>query len=335
MSTTAGQCIELDTVADEWQLALDGAGYALDSANGAYSPDEHGRRSRELAHERAETAESLRRLAATTGAHRAPWLSPFPVRNAALGLPEGVRACIFDLDGVLTDSAVVHAAAWAEVFDDFLLRVAQQTDRQFVPFDPDADYRAYLDSRPRLDGIHAFLRSRGIRVPEGTPEDPADAGTAHGLARHKSEALARIMHRRGVSALAGARRYLEASGRAGLRRAVVSGSMNVEPMLELAELATVVDVHVGAGEIRAEGLRSRPAPDVLLAACRRLGVAPADAVTFAHNPAGIAAGHAAVMAVVGVGADGVSRERLEGFGAERVVASLGELLDHRLLGDGS
>src|SRR5581483_10515404 len=279
-AATLDRPVGLDTVADEWQLALDDAVEALDFADRAYPPEERGLRRRALARERAETARSLRRLAAVTGAHHVPWISPIPVSRSSLGLGASTAACIFDLDGVLTDSAVLHAAAWGEIFDDLLLRLAQETDRQFVPFDRDADYRAYLDSRPRLEGIHAFLRSRGVRLPEGERDDPADAETAHGLARRKNEALKRIMHRRGVSALPGARRYLEAAGRAGLGRAVVSGSMNVEPMLELAELATLVEVQVGAQQIRAEGLRTRPAPDVLLAACRYLGITPADAVTF-------------------------------------------------------
>ena len=322
---------ELDTVADDWQLALDGALGAVQAADRVFSPEERGRLRRELAQERAETAVLLERLAHTTGVHNVPWLSPVPLHPSSLGLSNDVRACIFDLDGVLTDSGVVHAAAWAEVFDDLLLRLALETDRQFVPFDRDLDYRMYIDGRPRLEGIHLFLRSRGIRLPEGLPEDRADVETAYGLARHKSEALARVMRRRGVSALPGARRFLESAGRAGLGRAVVSGSQTVLPMLQLAEISTLVDVRVDAEAIRAEGLRSRPAPDLLLAACRQLDVAPAETIGFAHSPDGVAAGRAAGMTVIGVGVDEPSRERLQGFGPERVVASLGALLDRRLL----
>jgi HAD superfamily hydrolase (TIGR01509 family) len=323
--------LELDTVADDWQFALDGALEAVQAADRVFTPEERGRLRRELVQERAETAVLLERLAHTTGVHNVPWLSPVPLHPSSLGLSEDVRACIFDLDGVLTDSGVVHAAAWAEVFDGLLLRHAQETDRQFVPFDRDLDYRMYVDGRPRLEGIHLFLGSRGIRLPEGLPEDRADVETAYGLARHKSEALARVMRRRGVSALPGARRFLESAGRAGLGRAVVSGSQTVLPMLELAEVATLVDARVDAESIYSEGLRSRPAPDLLLAACRKLGVDPAEAVGFVHSPDGVAAGRAAAMTVIGVGLEEAARERLQGFGPERVVPSLATLLDRRLL----
>jgi len=137
------------------------------------------------------------------------------------------------------------------------------------------------------------------------------------------------MRRRHVTALPGARRYLEAAGHAGLRRAVVSGSTTASPMLEQAGLGTLVDAHVDAGTMRREALRSRPAPDVLLAACRFLEVEPEDAVTFVHNPDGVAAGRAAGVEVMGVG-DGAVAELLRGYGADRVVGSLRVLLDPRL-----
>ena len=242
-----------------------------------------------------------------------------------LGLPATVEACLFDLEGVLTDSALLHALAWGEVFDDLLLRLADKTGWHFIPFDREADYRTYLDGRPRLEGVHAFLDSRGIRLPEGRPDDPADADTARALAERKGEALARSLRQRGVTALAGARRYLEAAGQAGLGRAVVSASASTLPMLELAGLATLVEERVDADVIRAEGLRARPAPDLLLAACRSLGVRPEMAVTFTHSAAGVAAGHAAGMAVIGVG-EGAQEELLRGFGAERVVPSVTTLL---------
>jgi len=321
---------ELDTVADDWQLALDGAADAINAADRVLTGEERSRLRRALAQERVETAVLLERLAHTTGAHNVPWLSPVPLHPSSLGLADGVSACIFDLDGVLTDSGVVHATAWAEVFDDFLLRFAARTERRFLPF-ADRDYRIYLDGRPRLEGIHAFLGSRGIRLPEGRVDDRADVDSAYGLARHKSEALARVMRRRGVSALPGARRFLESAGRAGLGRAVIAGSENVLSMLELAELATLVDVRVDAECIRAKKLRSRPAPDLLLAACRRLGVEPAEATCFVHSADGVAAARAAGVPVIGVGLERATRERLSGFGAERVAPSLAALLDRRLL----
>ena len=141
--------------------------------------------------------------------------------------------------------------------------------------------------------------------------------------------LARGLQQRGVSALPGVRRYLEAAGHAGLKRAVVSASASTLPMLELAALATLVEARVDADVIRTEGLRSPPAPDLLLAACRRLDVPPEEAITFTHSAAGVAAGQAAGLTVVAVG-EGPQEELLHGFGAERVVSSLNTLLDSRL-----
>jgi beta-phosphoglucomutase-like phosphatase (HAD superfamily) len=331
VATERSRPLELDTASSHWQLALDRAQRALSAAGGQLPAPELGWRQRELVRERQETAKALRRLAKVTGVRPVPWLSPVPVTTKMLGLPATTRACLFDLDGVLTDSAVLHAWAWAEVFDEFLLRLSEKTGWQFMPFEPETDYSAYIDGRTRLEGIHAFLDSRGIRLPEGRVDDPVTTDSARGLAKRKGEVLSRGLRQHGVAALAGARRYLEATGHAGLERAVVSASTSTLPMLELANLATLVEERVDAEDIRSEGLRSRPAPDLLLVACRRLGVQPEEAVTFTHSAAGVAAGHAAGLGVIGVG-DREQREILQGFGAEEVVPSLSVLLDHQLSG---
>lgn len=272
----------------------------------------------------------LARLAQVTGVRPVPWLSSVPMSTNMLGLPAGVHTCLFDLEGVLTDSAALHAWAWGEVFDEFLMRLSERAGWHYIPFDRVADYRAYIDGRPRLDGVHTFLNSRGIRIPEGRVGDAAHEETALGIARRKGEVLARGLRERGVIALTGARRYLEAAGHAGLSRAAVSASTSMSPMLELAGLGTLLEGVVGAEVMRAEELRARPAPDLLLAACRHLGVRPEEAATFTHSAAGIAAGRAAGLTVIGVG-DGTDRELLESAGAERVVASLSALLDAKLL----
>jgi len=321
--------LELDTASSHWQLALDAAQRALSAAGGLLPAPELQQRQRELARERQQTARDLERLAHAIGIKTVPWLSPVPVDMKMLGLPAGTRACLFDLDGDLTDSAVLHAAAWGEVFDDFLMRSTIRTGWQFIPFDRETDYHAYIDGRTRIEGIHAFLSSRGIHLPEGRLDDPSEAETARGLAKRKGEVLARGLRQHGVTALAGARRYLEAAGHAGLQRAVVSASTTTLPMLDLALLATLVEESVDADDIRSERLQSRPAPDLLLVACHRLGVRPEEAVTFTRSPAGVAAGHAAGLAVIGVG-DQAQRELLQGFGAERVVSSLRALLDPQL-----
>jgi beta-phosphoglucomutase-like phosphatase (HAD superfamily) len=318
----------LDTLALGWQRAFDASDHALTAASG-FLPESALRHERSaLAHERQRTATLLADLARVMDIHPAPWLSQVPVSANMLGLPAAVRACLFDLDGVLTDSGVLHALAWAEAFDPFLLHVSEHPGWRFMPFDR-ADYDAYLDGHPRLEGVQAFLASRGIHLPEGRPDDPSGAETAYGLARRKSEALMRGLSRHGVNAVGGARRYLEACGFAGLERGVVSASTRTLPMLELAGLATLVEQRVDAEVIRAKGLRSRPAPDLLLAACARFGVRPDETVTFTHSPAGVAAGHAAGTAVIGVGT-GEQGELLRGFGAELVVDALSSLLDRRL-----
>jgi beta-phosphoglucomutase-like phosphatase (HAD superfamily) len=325
---------ELDTVGSRWQSALDSAQRALTAAGGRFGlpAAELEERRRELVRERQDAAQLLVGLARDTGVP-APRLSSVPITPRMLGLDERVRACVFDLDFVLTDSEALHAAAWGEVFDAFLMRLAEETETHFRPFDRRRDYAAYVDGRARLEGVHAFLESRGVGLPEGRPDDASTADSAYGLARRKGEVVARMLRQHGVTAQPAARRYLEACGHAGLERAVLSASASTGSMLELAHLGGLVDVRVDAEAISAEGLRSRPAPDLLLAACRRFGVGPDEAVSFTHTPAGVVGARAAAVAVIGV-AEGADAELLRGYGAERVVSSLGQLLDARDLFSG-
>jgi beta-phosphoglucomutase-like phosphatase (HAD superfamily) len=295
------EVMELDTVAARWQLALDADHTALGAAPAAFTAAELKRRQAGLRDERQGTAAALRRLAHVALLPAEPWIAPVPVTHDLLGLGADVEACIFDLEGVLTDSGALHAAVWARVFDDFLRQQAERAQWAFVPFDRHADYRRYVEGRPRLEGIHTFLDSRGLRVPEGSRTDAAGAPTAHGLARRKQELLARGIHEHGVAAIPGARRYLEAAGHAGLPRAVVAASTSTSWMLELAGLAPVVDAYIDAETIREEQLRSRPAPDLLLSACRRLAIRPERAVTFTHLAAGVGAARTAGMRVIAIG----------------------------------
>jgi beta-phosphoglucomutase-like phosphatase (HAD superfamily) len=325
---------DLDHLAAGWQQALDAADRALHAAGRSLPTMYIAQEQKELAQERKQTAATLAQLAHVTGALPEPWLSPSPLTTEMLGLPTGVEACLFDLDGVLTDSAIVHVSAWGLVFDDFLQRMNEKTGWHFIPF-TDKDYRLYMDGRSRLEAIHAFLGSRGIRLPEGRADDPAAADTAQGLARRKGEALARGLRQRGVNALPGSRRFVQAAGHARLKRSVISASAHTFWMLELAGLATIIDDCVDAHAMSSEALRAWPAPDLLLAACARLGVRPENAVTLTHSEAGVAAGRAAGLQVVGV-AGGAQAERLENAAerlenaAERVVPSLNALLESRL-----
>ena len=322
--------MDLGDAAELWQRSLDSAQRALDAGAGMLPPAWVRSQRSELAGERRATAKLLARSAREAGSPLAPWLSPVPIDATRLGLPRGVQACLFDVEGVLTDSGLLHARAWREVFDPLLLRFGERAGWAFRPFDPVEDYRDFLDGRPRLEGIHVFLASRGIRLPEGRVDDPADADTAYGLARRKGEKLAQALDHGRMSALPGARRYLEAARRAGLACAAVSASTTTLPVLERAGLERLVDEHADAALMAAEGLRARPAPDLLLTCCARLGVLPAEAVTFTHTPAGVAAGQSAGIHVIGVGS-GNGGEVLRGFGAETVVAGLDDLLDPRLL----
>ena len=329
MAATGHLSRQLDTTALRWQWALDAASSALDAGFATLPAAELSRRRQALVHERHDIAALLRQSAALVGVETEPWLPPGHVTPEMLGLHSPARACIFDLEGVLTDSGVFHALAWSEALDPLLLSLADETDRRFAPFDPDGDYRLCFDGRPRLDGIRVFLESRGLHLPEGAPSDPPSAATVHGVARRKGELLATRLAHRSVAALTDARRYLLAAGYAHLGRAVVSASMTALPMLEVADLSQLVDVRVDAETIRSEHLRPRPHPDVLLSACTALGVAAEQAVSLTHSGAGVVACREAGIPAIGI-ARGVQAERLRGFGAEQVVPSLSALLDRGL-----
>jgi len=244
-----------------------------------------------------------------------------------LGLPGPIRACLFDLDGVLTDTAAVHAAAWKEMFDDFLRATAARTGTVFVPFDKQDEYEAYVDGKPRADGVRDFLTSRGITLPEGEPGDAPGALTVNGLGNHKNVAVLRRIREDGVRVFEGSRRYLEAAEKAGLRRVVVSSSANTREVLEVTGLAPLVEHRVDGVTIHEQGLRGKPAPDTFLAAARWCGVEPAEAVVFEDALAGVEAGRAGAFGYV-VGVDRVGQAvELAAHGADIVVTDLADLLD--------
>jgi beta-phosphoglucomutase family hydrolase len=244
-----------------------------------------------------------------------------------LGLPEGVTACLFDLDGVLTDTAAVHAAAWKQTFDEFLRERAEADGTQFVPFDQHSDYLAYVDGKPRPAGVRDFLASRGITLPEGASDDPPGAATINGVGNAKNEDLVRRIRSDGVEVFEGSRRYLEAAREAGLRRAVVSSSANTEDVLRVTGLAQYIELRVDGVAIREEHLNGKPAPDTFLSAANRLGVEPLAAAVFEDAIAGVQAGRAGGFgAVIGVDRTGQAAE-LRANGASVVVGDLAELID--------
>jgi beta-phosphoglucomutase family hydrolase len=243
-----------------------------------------------------------------------------------LGLPDQVTACLFDLDGVLTRTAVVHDAAWAQVFDEFLHGWAERTGNPFVPFDRADDYNLYVDGRPRADGVRTFLASRGITLPEGQPDDPASATTVYGLGNRKNAVLLDVIKREGVQAYDGSVRYLRAAKDAGLRRAVVSASANCADVVRVAGIEDLLEERVDGVVAAAKGLRGKPAPDTFLEAARQLGVEPAAAAVFEDAVAGVQAGHAGGFGAV-VGVDRVNHAAdLRASGASIVVKDLSELL---------
>ncbi|MGW4440837.1 HAD family hydrolase [Streptomyces sp. NPDC004596] len=239
-----------------------------------------------------------------------------------LGLPDSIQACLFDLDGVVTRTAVVHAAAWKETFDAFLGSYEGERGR---PFDEVADYDEYVDGRPRADGVRAFLDSRGIHLPEGGPDDPPDALTVHGLGNRKNILLLERIRTGGVEAYEGTLRYLEAVRAAGLRTAIVSSSANCRDVLRSVGAEHFFDVRIDGVVAAERRLPGKPRPDTFLAAARELGVEADRAAVFEDALAGMDAGRAGGFGyVVGVDRTGQG-EALYAHGASVVVKDLAEL----------
>jgi beta-phosphoglucomutase family hydrolase len=242
------------------------------------------------------------------------------------GLPDGVTACLFDMDGVVTQTAVVHAAAWKEMFDDFLRQHAESTGTEFVPFDPHADYDAYVDGKPRLDGTRSFLQSRGIDLPEGSPDDPPGTHTIYGLSNRKNDLVLAKLAADGVQVYDGTVTYIRSVRDKGMSTAIVSSSANTQQVLESAGLAGLFDVRVDGVVAKQRGLRGKPAPDTYLAAAEALKVPASHAVVFEDALAGVEAGRAGHFALV-VGVDRVGQAaELKEHGADVVVQDVADLL---------
>jgi beta-phosphoglucomutase family hydrolase len=249
--------------------------------------------------------------------------------DGSVGLPAGVGACLFDLDGVLTQTAKVHAAAWKDMFDDYLRHRAESQGAQFVPFDPVRDYDEYVDGKPRADGVRSFLASRGIELPPGTPEDPPETETIAGLGNRKNQIVLRMIREHGVEPYEGSVRYVEAARAAGLRRAVVSSSTNARDVLKAAGIIDLFEEIIDGHVAEREHLSGKPAPDTFLAGARALGVGPDDAAVFEDALAGVEAGRAGRFAFV-VGVDRVGQaDALRAHGADVVVSDLAKLLDSK------
>jgi beta-phosphoglucomutase family hydrolase len=238
----------------------------------------------------------------------------------SLGLPDRIRACLFDLDGVLTDTASVHRKAWKQMFDAFLRERADATGDHFVPFDIDKDYESYVDGKKREDGVRSFLDSRGI---------DADDQTVTELGDRKNELFQKTLESDGVQVFGGSRRYLDAVSKAGLAVAVVSSSANTRQVLDITGLASYVGVRVDGVTMRDEGIAGKPAPDSYLHAAQLLDIPPDQAAVFEDALAGVEAGRAGKFGFV-VGVDRVGHaDALRRNGADTVVDDLADLLEKR------
>ncbi|GAB3610018.1 beta-phosphoglucomutase family hydrolase [Humibacter ginsengiterrae] len=248
---------------------------------------------------------------------------------AAVGLADGVRGCLFDLDGVITKTATVHTAAWKEMFDAYLHQVAERSGERFVPFDPVADYDAYVDGKAREDGTRSFLDSRGITLPEGAADDPAGAETVSGLSNRKNEIVLRRIHEDGVQVYPGSVRYVRAVRSRGLGCAVVSSSENCRAVLTAAGIEDLFDRRIDGLTAKRDHLKGKPAPDMFLAGAEALELKAAECAVFEDALAGVEAGRAGAFGQV-IGVDRVGQAAaLAEHGADIVISDLAELLDTR------
>jgi beta-phosphoglucomutase family hydrolase len=232
-----------------------------------------------------------------------------------LGLPDQIKACLFDLDGVLTQTAKVHAKAWKQMFDEFL---RQRDGEGFRPFDARDDYDAYVDGKPRADGTRSFLESRGIKLSDGEIAKLGD---------RKNDLVLKLIDEQGVDVYEGSVRYVKAAIDAGLRRAVVSSSANTRAVLKSAGILDLFEEIVDGNTLADENLKGKPAPDSFLAGARKLGVDRSEAAVFEDALAGVEAGRAGNFGFV-VGVDRVGQaDALKEHGGDIVVSDLAELLE--------
>ena len=324
--------VDLDSLIGGWRGALESAQDALRAASHDFTAVELGERTTRLAGERIATVRLLDELARERNAETklvrlvtSPWET-----KRLLGLPADAAACVFNVDGVLLASAAIHAEAWKETFDAFVFRRTERMGGSFTPFSLGVDYQTHIHGKTRVEAVREFLGSRGISLSDGSPDDSPDAETVYGLANRKNLLLHRRLERGDVSAFDGARLYLGLARDANVRCAVVSGSTNTQLMLDRARLSSLVDQCVDGNTALEEHLRRKPAPDMLLAATRKLGARPERTVVFETTPDGVAAGRAGGFELVVAVDRGGEAGALRAQGADLVVTGVSELLEHNL-----
>jgi beta-phosphoglucomutase-like phosphatase (HAD superfamily) len=310
---------------------LDAADVALHAGAESLPAAEIATRSQRLNSERAQTLRLLTAVARQRGVPtRFLHLLPRRHLRRILDLPIQVQACVFELEGVLVPSVALHVAAWQQAFDQFLNRRTDPAGRPIGSFHPRTDYLRYLHGKPRLDGVTAFLESRGITAPVGTPQDPPGTPSVYGIANRKQDALVHLIETRGVRSFEESLSYLETAKEAGLATAVVSASANTDRILAGSGLLRLVDASIDGRAMVEEHLQPSPAPDVLLAACRALNVEPDSAAAYETTSDGVVAAHAAGFAVVFAVGGIAHAPGLHTAGSDRVVPDLGALLETRL-----
>jgi alpha,alpha-trehalase len=235
-------------------------------------------------------------------------------------------AILFDLDGVLTSTADIHASAWKRLFDDYLERRAEQQGEPFRPFEIATDYKRYVDGRPRYEGVQTFLESRGIKLPRGSVASPAGEETVCGLGNRKDEMVQAAIDAGKVKSFPGSIDFARRALAAGIKTAVVTSSRNCDLVLKAAGIDDLFEVRVDGRTIEDEGLRGKPAPDSFLRAAARLGVRPERAVVVEDAIAGVQSGRAGNFGlVIGIDRHG-DGDALRSNGADVVVTDLSELL---------
>lgn len=249
--------------------------------------------------------------------------------RSVAAVPEGITAFLFDLDGVLTQTAKVHAAAWKRMFDAYLQERSRRAGEPFRPLQLPGEYLAYIDGKLRTDGVRSFLAARGVTLDEGSTDDPPTAETVNGLGNRKNDLVLELIRTEGVDIYETSVEFLCAVREAGLRRAVVSASKNCRDVLVVAGIEDLFEGRVDGTVAEERGLRGKPAPDMFLAGAEILGVPPAQAAVVEDAVSGVAAGRAGNFGwVVGVDRGG-NAQGLRAAGADVVVSDLGELLENR------
>ena len=236
-------------------------------------------------------------------------------------------AVLFDLDGVITNTAKMHAACWKQMFDEYLQKRAAGRGEPFRPFELATDYRIYVDGKPRFDGVRDFLTARGIQLQEGSPDDPPQAETVCGLGNRKNELVNKVIEEVGVEPYEGTVKLIHQLRHQGFKIAVVTSSQNCDAVLKAAKLGAFFKVRVDGNTIHAQHLSGKPAPDTFLTAAQQLGVDPTRAVVVEDAISGVQAGcNGNFGLVIGVARKG-NAEELRRHGAHLVVNDLGELIE--------